>query len=159
MSIIKIRTASPDDLNAILLLFRQTIETINSKDYSCDQIEVWKNGVSAKEKWLMKISQQFFLVAEIENTLVGFGSITPNGYLDFMYVSKDHQRIGIAQKLFDGLQKFAASNQVDKIISDVSITAKPFFEKQGFQTVKEQQVMIDGVQLTNYKMEKRSPLL
>jgi len=37
----------------------------------------------------------------------------------------------------------------------VSITAKPFFLHFGFNVVKEQQVNVWGVTLTNYVMEKR----
>ncbi len=40
------------------------------------------------------------------------------------------------------------------IMSDVSITARPFFEKHGFRIVKKQTVRIGDVELTNYKMEE-----
>lgn len=90
--------------------------------------------------------------------IVGFGSITQNGYLDFMYVSKDYQRKGVAQKIYDELENFARTNCFDEIISDVSITAKPFFRRQGFEVVKEQQVDIEGIKLTNYKMQKHLSL-
>src|ERR671918_477396 len=107
MPMIKLKPATINDLDNILRLFRQTIETINSKDYAAEQIAVWKNGASKKEMWLTKISQQFFLVAEVNAEIVGFASITAEGYLHFMYVSKDHQRTGVAQKLYDELEIFA----------------------------------------------------
>ena len=152
--IITIRKANSNDLEEILQLFRETIETVNAKDYSPEQIKVWKNGALKKERWLKKISEQCFLLAEIDNQLAGFGSITHDGHLDFMYVNKNNQNIGVASKLYDSLEKFAKGTQVNKIISDVSITAKPFFEKQGFKLVQEQQVDIERIRLTNYKMEK-----
>lgn len=146
------RQATSNDLEKILRLFKETIETVNAKDYSPEQITVWKNGASKKERWLKKISEQYFLLTEIDKEIAGFGSITHDGYLDFMYVSKNHQRIGVAQKIYTALQEFAKSRQLTQITSDVSITAKPFFEKQGFEVIIEQQVSIDGIQLTNYKM-------
>jgi putative acetyltransferase len=85
--------------------------------------------------------------------MAGFGSISKVGYLDFMYVSKDHQGMGIGTKLYKVLEQFARSNGFSKITSDVSITAKPFFEKQGFNILQQQQVLIDGIELINYKME------
>jgi putative acetyltransferase len=39
-------------------------------------------------------------------------------------------------------------------MADVSITAKPFFEKIGFKIIQEQHVKLNGIELTNYKMEK-----
>jgi len=154
MKVDTIRRATANDLEQILQLFSETIEFVNSKDYLPDQIKVWKNGIAARERWLDKICVQYFLVAEINQSIVGFASITPDGYLDFMYVSKDHLRIGVAQTLYDELEKFAKANHLDKITSDVSITAKPFFEKQGFIIIEEQQAKINEVELTNYKMEK-----
>ena len=146
--------ASPKDLEDILLLFKETIENVNAKDYSFEQIRAWSSGAYKKERWLAKIKEQFFLIAVIENKIVGFGSMTRDGYLDFLYVSKDHQRLGIAKMIYDQLEEFAKINHLYQITSDVSITAKPFFEKQGFVVVEEQQVLIDGTQLKNFKMEK-----
>jgi putative acetyltransferase len=40
------------------------------------------------------------------------------------------------------------------LTSDVSKTALPFFEKNGFKIVKEQVVYKKGVKLINYKMTK-----
>jgi len=152
--LIAIKQATQSDLDTIIQLFSDTIGVVNAKDYSAEQIRVWKGGASKKEKWLKKISEQYFLIAEIDNRLAGFGSITHDGYLDFMYVSKDHQGRGVASEIYNSLEKFAVEKRIDKIVSDVSITAKPFFEKQGFELLQEQQVAIDGVKLRNYKMQK-----
>lgn len=148
------RRASTNDLESILDLFVGTIASVNAKDYDAEQLAAWMGGASRKERWLQKIKDQHFLVAEQNNDLVGFGSITTEGYLDFMYVSKDHQGCGVAKQLLTALEEFARSHRLNKITSDVSITAKPFFSKQGFQTVQEQTVHIEGISLTNYKMEK-----
>ena len=151
---ITIRLATANDLESILQLFQETIEVINANDYSSKQIEVWKNGAGRKQRWLEKIGLHHFLVAELNNQIAGFASISKEGYLDFMYVSKDHQRRRIATELYKALEQFARENQFSKITSDVSITAKPFFQKQGFIVLHQQEVLIDGVPLINYKMEK-----
>lgn len=49
----------------------------------------------------------------------------------------------------------ANNSDIDRIFSEVSITAKPFFEKQRFIVLSEQTILRKGVELTNYKMEKR----
>ena len=48
----------------------------------------------------------------------------------------------------------ARKQNVDRIFAEVSITAKPFFEKEGFRTICEQTVILNDVKLVNYKMEK-----
>ena len=88
-------------------------------------------------------------VAIEDNTIVGFGDIDNTGYLDRLFVHKDYQRQGIASELCNKLE-----NGFVKIITHASITAKPFFLHRGYKLVKEQQVMRNGIFLTNYVMEK-----
>lgn len=149
-----IRRATATDLENILQLFRKTIQTINSQDYSPEQIKVWGDGALKKDRWLKKIEEQYFLIAELSDAIAGFASITTNGYLDFMYVSQDHQRKGVAKGLYTQLENFTQENGVAYITADVSITARPFFERQNFIVVQQQEVIIDGVFLTNFKMKK-----
>lgn len=129
---IKIRTATESDVAAIADLYSETVRNINSKDYTERQIEVWSNGSANLENWKRHIKEQYFVVAEIKNTIAGFSSITPEGYLDFMYVHKDFQRVGIAKKLLDEIEKKAIEQKNPEIFSHVSKTAKGFFEKSGY---------------------------
>ena len=67
-----------------------------------------------------------------------------------MYI-KIFKKQGIATKICDKIEmKF----NVSKITTHASITAKSFFLKRGYQVIKEQQVIRNGVVLTNYVMEK-----
>src|SRR5689334_4991990 len=132
---VTIRRADEADLEAILILFKQTIKKINAVDYNKEQLKVWSDGAKKKERWLRKIKEHYFLVAEQQQVIVGFASITGKGYLDFLFVSKDHQRQHIASELFAQLELHARKKGVDRISSDVSITARPFFEKQKFRLV------------------------
>lgn len=43
----------------------------------------------------------------------------------------------------------------NKIITHASITAKTFFEQRGYRVIKGQQVIRNGISLTNYVMEKQ----
>ncbi len=72
-----------------------------------------------------------------------------------MYVHKDFQGKGIASVLLDHLITRAGNTEVS---SDVSKTARPFFERKGFEVVKENHLEIDGVPISNFKMRKRTNL-
>lgn len=63
---------------------------------------------------------------------------------------KDYQSQGIATALCDALEAAVPGN----ITTHASITAKPFFEKRGYQVRREQTVFRFGVGLTNFVMEK-----
>ena len=45
---------------------------------------------------------------------------------------------------------------ITRFYSEVSITARPFYEKFGFKVAKEQTVEIRGQKLRNFVMEKLS---
>lgn len=56
-------------------------------------------------------------------------------------------------------QIFKKANDLNlkRVFAEVSITAKPFFEAKGFKVVKQQNVDIRGVKLTNFIMENIKP--
>jgi len=56
--------------------------------------------------------------------------------------------------LTDIIEKEAVSCGINELTADVSITAKPFFEKKGYEVLKKQSVERKGVLLTNYRMRK-----
>jgi putative acetyltransferase len=42
-----------------------------------------------------------------------------------------------------------------RLFAEVSVTARPFFERHGFVVLAEQQVVVRDVALVNYRMERR----
>ena len=144
-----------EDLNEIQQLFFETVNNVCKKDYTQDQINAWTSAKDDNEKWIDKILNQYFLVARTDSKIVGFGSLENNNYLDFLYVHKDYQMKGIAKKLLTYLEKKAEINRTEKITSDVSSTARSFFEKNGYKVIKEQKKEIDNVTLLYFKMVKK----
>lgn len=51
----------------------------------------------------------------------------------------------------------AKSLEIKRVFAEVSITAKPFFKSKGFKVVKQQNVNIRGIKLTNFVMENNKP--
>jgi putative acetyltransferase len=100
----QLRTATANDVPQIIQLFEGTITTVNSKDYTSEQTTVWSSRGAVAAKWIAKMSEQYFIVLEEDAAIIGFASLTALGYLDFMYVHKDHQRRGTASMLLKGLE-------------------------------------------------------
>ena len=123
-----LRDYKSSDCNCLAELFYQTVHCINAKDYAEEQLNAVK-----------------------DTKIVGFGDIDSSGYLDRLYVHKDHQRQGIASAICDGLERSVGNI---KITTHASITAKPFFESRGYKVIKEQRVERQGIFLINYVMEK-----
>jgi putative acetyltransferase len=97
----------------------------------------------------------FLFGAGVNEEIVGFASVTPTGYLDFMFVHHAHQGKGIAKLLLQQIEQTAQHLKIDELTTHASITAKPFFEKEGFEVVKQQTVNVRSVDLINFVMQKK----
>ena len=148
------RNAIISDLKEMQELYIETIKHVCKNDYNPAQIEAWISGVNNTDRWLEVINTQFVLLAITENKIAGFGTLKNSNYIDFFYIHKDFQRQGIADKILTELEIEAKKHHSKTITSDISITAKPFFEKKGFVVKAEQRNIRLGVELVNYKMEK-----
>ncbi|RWW92334.1 GNAT family N-acetyltransferase [Flavobacterium cerinum] len=149
-----LRQAVLTDLDEIKELFTATITTICTNDYTPEQIAVWASTVENSHRWYDAVAGQLFLLAEMDDKIVGFASLDNSTYIDFMYVHKDYQRQGIAEILMEELEIEARDFGTITLTSDVSKTARPFFERIGFEVVTEQLNLRRGVEIVNYKMSK-----
>jgi len=133
MNSITIRTARENDIAAIGWLFSETVRNVNAKDYTEDEIRAWSSSGENTAMWKKRIDEQYFIVAEINGIIAGFSSIDPKGYLDFMYVHTDYQRMGVAKKLLREIERKAYQQKNTSIFSHVSKTARVFFEKSEYK--------------------------
>lgn len=145
-----IRNYQPSDCEASSQLFYETVHTVNLGDYTKEQVDAWAPEGRDLEQWNQSLLAHYSVVAVDGESIVGFGDIAETGYLDRLFVHKEHQREGIASALCEELERAAGG----KIVVHASITAKPFFERRGYRVVRKQQVEKDGVFFTNYVMEK-----
>lgn len=150
----ELRRYRPKDLHEVVQLYYETINSVNIKDYSKEQIKVWSD---AKENLLHK--KDFFLslytiVAMKNDIIIGYGNIDDFGYLDHLYVHKDFQGLKTATAICDELENYVFIKGIRVITVHASISAKPFFINRGYKVVKEQEVERQGIKLTNYLMEK-----
>jgi putative acetyltransferase len=138
----------------VIALFQKSVLRATVRDYDERQREVWAAQGSDPSRWKQRIDNQYFLLVERPEGLVGIGSITPRGHLDVLYVHYAYQGQGIATRLLAALEAWAVGQEVPVITTDASHTARPFFGRHGYQTVAEQQNKIAGEILVNYRMQK-----
>lgn len=138
-------------------LFMNTITEICKSDYNHKQIEAWisdtKNNIN-KSYWQDVLTKQFVLIAQQDSKIVGFASLKNANHIDLLYVHKNYQRQGIANQLYSTIEFRTKQKHQSSLTSEVSKTAKPFFEKQNFSVVQKQIVRKNDVSLVNYKMIK-----
>lgn len=146
----QLREYITSDCEQLSKLFFQTVHSVNAKDYTKEQLDVWATGTVDLKEWDKSFTEHYTIVAIDNNIIVGFGDIDKTGYLDRLYVHADYQGKGVATAICNRLEQAVQG----KITTHASITAKPFFEKRGYKVVKEQQVERQGIYLINFCMEK-----
>ena len=148
-----LREYRKEDCPALLRLFHDTVHAVNARDYTKPQLDAWAPLSLDEENWDESFRRHFTVVAAESGIIVGFGDIDSSGYLDRLYVHKDHQGKHIGTAVCDILEAQAAKTS-KKITVQSSLTARGFFEKRGYMIIRKQQVTRCGVSLTNFVMEK-----
>jgi len=150
-----IRPYEHSDAAATLAVFISAVTETASADYTPEQVQAWAQpGRRDAATWHAAMLARCSIVATIGGELAGFSDVSPDGYLDMMFVSPRHQRRGVARQLLAHLEAQARGEGTPALSADVSITARPFFERHGFRVEAEQHPVKAGVELTNYKMRK-----
>ena len=85
--------------------------------------------------------------------IAGFARIDAEGCVDLLYVHPSCQRQGVARELVAQLVSWAASRGLRRLQAEVSVTARPFFERMGFRVVRPQVVERRGVKFDNFVMD------
>ena len=146
-----IRSYVSDDCREMARLFYDTVHTVCNRDYTPEQLDAWATGTVDLEKWDKSFLSHHTVVVENDGRILGFGDMDNFGYLDRLYVHKNCQGMGIGSAICRVLEKRVDAH---RYTVHASITARAFFEKMGYAVVKAQQIRRNGVDLTNYIMEK-----
>lgn len=150
------RSVTTADIPELKELFRNTVLTVNARDYTTEEVADWASCGNRPGHWEKLLATLHFIAAcNGQGRIIGFTSIRNDGYLHSMFIHKDYQRQGIASSLLHRIEAYAAEHGISEITSEVSITARPFFEKQGYIVELEQRAQANRLQLINYKMRKQ----
>jgi putative acetyltransferase len=150
----EIRLFHPQDADRIAQLFHDTVRQVNIKDYKTSQVKAWAPDNLHSRNWAKSCSQKYTYVAEDGEIILGFGELEFNGHIDCFYCHKDYQRCGIGRKIYEAIEAKAIELGLNLLFTEASITAKPFFEKMGFFSLEQQQVICRGETFINYSMQK-----
>ena len=155
----KLRRYESKDCETLIKLFQDTVHTVNGKDYTEEQLNVWATGREDLIKWDRSFRDAVTVIAEEDGTIVGFGDMDRQGYLDHLYVHRNHLRKGIGAKIVEELEKEVGFHNIAAFTTFASITARPFFEKLGYKVMYQNTVARGDVELVNYFMKKEKPKL
>ncbi len=153
---LRVRAYDAGDAPEVVRLFYDTVHSVNRAHYTEDQVAAWAPGVPDAQEWHIRMSARLTLVAEEDREVVGFAELE-GGHLDMLYARKDAVGRGVGARLYEAVEREASGRGLARVTTEASITARPFFERQGFSVVREQTVRRHGVEMTNFVMEKHLP--
>jgi putative acetyltransferase len=149
-----IRSYRPDDAVTLLAVFRDAVWRSAHRDYSPEQLVAWAPPQIDLAAWTERRASRPTWVAEVAGRPVGFIDLEADGHLDMLYVAADHQGGGLASALLAHVLAAGRAQGLERIVTEASLTARPFFEGHGFRVLSEQAVERNGQRLTNFRMEK-----
>ncbi|MEG3921470.1 MULTISPECIES: GNAT family N-acetyltransferase [unclassified Microcoleus] len=150
----RVRTYEIGDTQQIVQLFYDTIHEVNIRDYTQAQVDAWAPADMDIESWTKSLSSKFTFVAEEGEKIAGFGELEASGHIDCFFCAQDFQRQGVGRLILKHIESKAQDLGINKLFAEVSITARPFFESQGFIVIRKQEVECRGQKLINFVMEK-----
>jgi len=147
-----IRAFQPSDAPALWRVFYSAIHDIAAADYTPEQIAAWAPADRDIAQWQLRMEGIKPFVAEIDGQIAGYADLQADGYLDHFYVAAAFARQGVGSALMRRILEQADARRLDRLYSQVSITARPFFARFGFQVEATQQISVRGVLLNNFRM-------
>ncbi|ENN85867.1 putative acetyltransferase [Rhizobium freirei PRF 81] len=148
-----IKAYDPGDSQATIDIFLRAIREVASKDYNPAQIAAWAK-VDDAEVWAQHRASRPTWLAMDASTPIGFADLRGDGCLDMMFVAPDYQGRGVASLLLATVESVACKQGLQRIFTEASLTARPFFERKGFVVAAAQKVEKRGQTLANFLMEK-----
>ncbi|OEF60852.1 GNAT family N-acetyltransferase [Enterovibrio norvegicus] len=144
------------DASELWEIFYNTVHKVNIRDYSKAQVKAWAPDDFSADQWQQRMNSISPFVAEIEGKIVGYADLQKSGLIDHFFCHYDYQGQGIGRCLMKHVLSVGQTQGIERFYSNVSITARPFYERFGFDVVCEQTVEIRGQKLENFVMEKFS---
>jgi len=154
MSAIGLRPYLASDLARCLSIFAASIAELASEDYSEDQCEAWIATAEDPKAFAKRLTDSITLIATLEGEPVGFASLKGADLIDMIYVDPEFARKGAGTALLDALSRLAAARGAKSLLADVSDTAKPLFERQGYIPERRNLVTLGDEWLGNTTMRK-----
>ncbi|MET2855123.1 GNAT family N-acetyltransferase [Vibrio owensii] len=153
---IKIRQYVEADAQALWDIHYHTIRNINIRDYTQEQVVAWAPERFDLAVWKKRMKGLSPFVAELDGIIVGYTDLQANGLIDHFFCHHNYQGQGVGKALMNHVLDIGKEQGINRFFSEVSITAKPFYEHFGFEVAKAQEVEIRGQILRNFVMEKYS---
>ena len=151
----QVRSYRDGDAKVLGEVFHKAIRGA-TEAYGAEGVAAWSPAPPTGEAWAERLGAADTVLCEEDGKVLGFMSLVPEtGLLDLAFVLPEVARSAVASGLYAVLEGRARARGQERLTTEASLLAEPFFSRLGWQVVKRQRVERRGVLLKNCVMEKR----
>ncbi|MEM8592409.1 MAG: GNAT family N-acetyltransferase [Pseudomonadota bacterium] len=148
----RIRRFAPEDAAACAELFYRAVREGAVEKYDEAQRTAWAPHVPNPEKFGARLGAEICFVAEDNQKLEGFMSLTTKGHLSMAFVAPDRRGTGLTGQLYEEILGIAKAAKLTRLTVHASHYARSFFEKEGWEVVEKEEVDRDGILIPRFLM-------
>lgn len=154
----ELRRYKESDTKQLCDIYYNTIHNINKCDYTEEELNVWAPPNCNTEESYAKDTKRWnrinpFIVSD-NGVCIGFAELEEKGHINCFFVHHEHQGRGVGAMLINACVDEAKRLGYKKIFAEVSITARPFFLHNSFQSIGPMLCEMGGMQIKFYNMQK-----
>ena len=144
------------DAAKLAQITHDAVHQLTCQHYSEAQREAWSPEPMTATAFENRIPEgrDVFVAESAAGHAIGFIELDQDGGIDRFYCAPEQAGRGVGAALYSHLEDRAKARGISRLHVDASKLARPFFEKRGFHTLREQDVIRHGIVLQNYAMQK-----
>ena len=142
---------------AVADVFHNAIHLTTSEHYSEEQILAWAPVPIDYNRWRARCDLKRPFLYCLEDEIIGFIELDPDGHIDCHYVHPVHNRKGIGTALLRHVLQVATAAKLPRLYVEASHVAKNLYLQHNFSILAENHVTKGTVTLVNWQMERRLP--
>jgi putative acetyltransferase len=140
------------DLQSLVEIFVRAVHEGARAEYTLEQREGWAPRSQDLVAWGRRLESGGAFVCELGQRPIGFVRVGGAGLVDLLFVHPEFQRKGVGRALLEQVISYAGDVELK---ANVSLTARPLFEKVGFVVVAAQEVARGQVLLGQFRMRRQ----
>lgn len=144
-----------EDAAALAALMHESVHGVGVRGYTAEELAAWSPAPRDQAAAEQRFAGQHIWLAEDSEGPCAFMTLKESGYIDFAYALPRAAGQGPASAAYAALETWASGRGFELLTSDISLVARPFFEKRGWTVLSQQDNDVNGVNLINFAMVKR----
>ena len=150
-----LRHYRPEDLPAVVAVYRDAVRSIAPGLYTPEQVEAWAAFAETDHELRALLAQGYRLVIEGDHGVEAFALLDPADYVSLLYCRASASRRGHASRLLDALEAEARRRGVARVHTAASLISHPLFLRHGYTVDFPERIERHGVAFDRYRMSKR----